>query len=121
MSRARRILIAVAGAACLVAPAADAGVAVKGVDTSAYPVVRVSVLTSDPSSAKPTLYENGHKVFLSRAENLGRAKSVVLAIDHHMRNAPTLRTIKRLLSIAARHGPPLGTARPGRPPDTASA
>src|SRR5690242_9432335 len=95
MSRARRILIAVAGAACLAVPAADAGVAVKGVDTSAYPVVRVSVLTSDPSSAKPTLYENGHRVYVSRAENLGRAKSVVLAIDHSqsMRGAPLARAV----------------------------
>ena len=95
MSRARRILIAVAGAACLVVPAAGAGVAVKGVDTSSYPVVRVSVLTSEPSSATPTLYENGHRVYVSRAENLGRAKSVVLAIDHSqsMRGAPLARAV----------------------------
>ena len=95
MSRARRILIAVAGAACLVVPAAGAGVAVKGVDTSSYPVVRVSVLTSEPSSATPTLYENGHRVYVSRAENLGRAKSVVLAIDHSqsMRGEPLARAV----------------------------
>jgi tight adherence protein B len=95
MSRARRILIAVAGAACLVVPAADAGVAVKGVDTSSFPLVRVSVLTTEPNHAKPSLYENGHKVPLARAENLGRAKSVVLAIDHSqsMRGEPLARAV----------------------------
>jgi tight adherence protein B len=83
------------GAACLAVPAADAGVAVKGVDTSTFPVVRVSVLTSEPSSAKPTLLENGHRVALSRTENLGRAKSVVLAIDRSqsMRGEPLARAV----------------------------
>ena len=95
MTRARRIAIAVAGAACLAVPAANAGVAVKGVDTSSFPLVRVSVLTSEPSQAKPTLLENGHRVPLSRAENLGRAKSVVLAIDRSqsMRGEPLARAV----------------------------
>jgi Mg-chelatase subunit ChlD len=95
MSRARRIAIAVTGAACLAVPAAHAGVAVKGVDTSTFPVVRVSVLTSEPSSRKPKLLENGHPVALSRTENLGRAKSVVLAIDRSqsMRGAPLARAV----------------------------
>ena len=66
MTRARRILIAVAGAACLVVPAADASVAVKGVDTSGFPVVRVSVLTSEPSSVR------------GDPERLGRAIANVL-------------------------------------------
>jgi tight adherence protein B len=95
MSKARRIAFAVAVAACLVVPAAQAGVAVKGVDTSGFPLVRVSVLTSEPSSSKPSLRENGHAVQLSRAENLGRAKSVVLAIDRSqsMRGEPLARAV----------------------------
>ena len=103
MTRARRILIAVAGAACLVVPAADASVAVKGVDTSGFPVVRVSVLTSEPSSTKPTLLENGHRVRLARAENLGRAKSVVLAIDRSqsMRGEPLARAVSAARAFLA--------------------
>jgi tight adherence protein B len=81
MTRRRRLAIAVAGAVCLLAPAAQAGVAVKGVDTGSFPTIRVSVLTSQPSPNPPKLRENGVPVYVSRAENLGRAKSVVLAID----------------------------------------
>ena len=103
MSKARRIAIALAGAACLVVPAAQAGVAVKGVETSSFPVVRVSVLTSKPSRSHPTLVENGLSVPLSRAENLGRAKSVVLAIDHSqsMRGEPLARAVAAARSFVA--------------------
>jgi tight adherence protein B len=103
MSKARRIAIAVAGAACLVVPAAQAGVAVKGVDTSTFPVVRVSVLTSEPSRSHPTLIENGLSVPLTRAENLGRAKSVVLAIDHSqsMRGEPLARAVAAARAFVA--------------------
>lgn len=91
----RRLAIAVAGAVCLIAPAAQAGVAVKGVDTGSFPQVRVSVLTSEPSNVAPTLTENGRKVSLYSAENLGRSKSVVLAIDRSqsMRGAPLARAV----------------------------
>jgi tight adherence protein B len=91
----RRLAIAVAGAVCLIAPAAQAGVVVKGIDTGSYPQVRVSVLTSEPSRVAPSLTENGRKVSLSRAENLGRSKSVVLAIDRSqsMRGEPLARAV----------------------------
>jgi tight adherence protein B len=103
MSNARRIAIAVAGAACLAVPAANAGVSVNGVDTSTFPTVRVSVLTSEPSQAKPTLIENGRRVTLSRAENLGRAKSVVLAIDRSqsMRGSPLARAVAAARAFVA--------------------
>ena len=96
----RRLAIAVAGAVCLIAPAAQAGVAVKGIDTGSFPQVRVSVLTSEPSQVAPTLTENGRRVSLSRAENLGRSKSVVLAIDRSqsMRGEP--------LAPSSRRSPP---------------
>jgi hypothetical protein len=58
----RVLAIALAGAMCLAVPAAYAGVVVKGVDTSSFPVLRVSVLTSDPSSQPPGLRENGQPV-----------------------------------------------------------
>jgi tight adherence protein B len=95
MSRSGRLAIAVAGAVCLIAPAAQAGVAVKGIDTGSFPLVRVSVVTSEPSRVAPALTENGRRVAISRAENLGRAKSVVLAIDRSqsMRGKPLARAV----------------------------
>ena len=67
-------LIAVAGSA-------DAGVKLRGVEVGAYPTVRATVVTSGTSSAWPKLTENGNAVAGLRVQNLGRAKSVVLAID----------------------------------------
>jgi tight adherence protein B len=95
MTGRRLLAIAVAGAVTLLAPAAQAGVAVKGIDTGAFPTVRVSVLTSEPSPYPPRLRENGQPVTIARAENLGRAKSVVLAIDRSqsMRGAPLAQAV----------------------------
>jgi tight adherence protein B len=75
-------LVAVAAAAALLAPlAAQASVRVRAVDASGYPHVRVTVVTSKPSAKPPTLVEGGQVAPGLQAENLGRAKSVVLAID----------------------------------------
>ena len=95
MTERRRLAIAVAGAVALLAPAAQAGVAVKGIDTGSFPTVRVSVLTSEASAYPPKLRENGQPVTIARAENLGRAKSVVLAIDRSqsMRGAPLAQAV----------------------------
>ena len=95
MSRKRLLAIALAGAMCLTVPAANAGVAVKSTDTGSFPVLRVSVLTSEPSSRAPSLRENGLPVRIDRAENLGAEKSVVLAIDRSqsMRGAPLANAI----------------------------
>ena len=77
-----RRLLAVAAAAALLAPvAAQASVRVRGVDASGYPRVRVTVVTSGPAKAPPTLKERGQAATGLQAENLGRVKSVVLAID----------------------------------------
>jgi tight adherence protein B len=75
--------LALLGAITLLAPVAAgaADVTVKGIDTGAYPDISVSVVTSTPTSRPPALSENGLRVPLRRAQNLGRAKSVVLAID----------------------------------------
>jgi tight adherence protein B len=82
MSRNTWLAVALAGAISILAPAAQGGIAVKGVDTSAYPDLRVSVVTSRAGSAVPRLTENGRPVQINEAQNLGRAKSVVVAIDH---------------------------------------
>ena len=71
-----------AGAAALsaVTPAA-AGVRVSGLDATSYPRVQLTLVSSVPVSKTPKLTENGRPVSGLRAENLSRAKSVVLAVD----------------------------------------
>jgi len=103
MSRKRLIAIALAGAIGLGVPAADAGVAVRSVGTGEYPVMRVTVLTSEPSSQAPKLRENGVAVRINRTENLGAEKSVVLAIDRSqsMTGAPLAHAIAAARSFVA--------------------
>jgi tight adherence protein B len=72
---------ALAFAFLFAAPLSSAGVELKGVDASAYPTVRMSVVTPSPTTRPPRLLENGRPVTGLLAENLGRAKSVVLAVD----------------------------------------
>jgi tight adherence protein B len=69
----------VLAALALAAPAA-AGVQITGIDTSGYPQLRVTVV-SPPGSGVPQLEENRKAVVGVRAANLGREKSVVLAVD----------------------------------------
>jgi Mg-chelatase subunit ChlD len=59
---------------------AQAGVRVSGVDTGGYPEVRVTVL-APVGAPQPRLWENGAAVSGLRALNLGRAKTVALAVD----------------------------------------
>jgi tight adherence protein B len=66
--------------ALVLAPAATAGVRIGGVDTSAYPEIRVTVVAPN-GAAQPQLGENGLPAAGLQAVNLGRAKSVVLAVD----------------------------------------
>jgi tight adherence protein B len=103
MINKRLLAIALAGAMCLAVPAAYAGVTIKSVDTGSFPVLRVSVLTSDPSSQAPKLRENGQPVRIERAENLGAEKSVVLAIDRSqsMRGAPLANAVTAARSFLA--------------------
>jgi tight adherence protein B len=63
------------------AAVAAAGVRIAHVDTSAYPTVRVTVVTSQPSSAAPLLREDGTPVVGLNASNLGHGANVVVAID----------------------------------------
>ena len=79
MRRLTRLTIA-ALALAVAAPAA-ADVELRGADASDYPSIRVSAVTSAATSTPPTIRESGRPVAGFRAENLGRAKSVLLAID----------------------------------------
>jgi tight adherence protein B len=68
--------------AALGAPAAALGaVEVKRFDASDYPRVEVTVVTSRPSFTPPRLRENGQPAAGVEADNVGRAKSVVVAVD----------------------------------------
>ena len=63
--------------ALVVASPAVAGVRISGVDTSGYPEVRLTIV----APVQPYVRENGVPVVGAQTENLGRAKSVVLAVD----------------------------------------
>jgi tight adherence protein B len=77
----RWVALPAAGAAALaLAASAAAGVDITGVDTSGYPQVRVTVV-APVGSGRPNLEENGVAVAGVQAVNLGRVKSVVLAVD----------------------------------------
>jgi tight adherence protein B len=86
----RLVAVAAASAALLAPVAARADVHVRSVDTSGYPRVRVTVVTSKPTKARPKLSENGQAATGLTTENLGRTKSVMLAIDRSqsMRGKP---------------------------------
>src|ERR687883_1066990 len=68
--------------AAMLAANASAGVRLNGVDLGAYPEFRATVVTSQPTSLPPALLENGKALPGARWVNLGRSKSVVLAIDN---------------------------------------
>jgi tight adherence protein B len=90
MSR-RRLAVAAFAAAALVLPAiAAAGVQVRGVDASAYPTIRASVVTPSGAKVIPTVDENGTPVAGFQAQNLGWAKAIALVIDRSqsMRGGP---------------------------------
>jgi tight adherence protein B len=76
----RKLIPALALAALAFAAPAAAGVQITGVDATGYPQVRVTVV-APLNAAQPRLRENGSPVVGFQATNLGRAKSVVLAVD----------------------------------------
>jgi tight adherence protein B len=78
----RAALFLALAALAFAAPASAAeSLQARGFDASGYPTVRVSVVTPAPSAKAPSMRENGRPVVGFEAENLARAKSIVLAID----------------------------------------
>jgi tight adherence protein B len=77
----RLLCILATGLALVVVPSAAAATEIRGVDSSDYPTVRFTVTTAQPSPTAPVVTEGGVPVAGLEAENLGRAKSVVLAVD----------------------------------------
>lgn len=101
----RRFLAAVAAALCSAAPAA-AEVEVRGVDTSSYPRVRLTVVASPSSAVAPRLRERGAPASGVTALNLAGAKSVVLALDRSrsMTGAPLREAVAAARLYAAQKG-----------------
>jgi VWFA-related protein len=78
----RAASLLVVAVVALLTPAYAASVPKVGtVDTSSYPTLRFSVVTQTPSPRAPVVRENGEPVVGLEAENLARAKNVVLAVD----------------------------------------
>ncbi len=79
----RRALAAVCVLAAIVPAAGAAATAARitAVDTSGYPTVRATVVTPRPVAKLAPLTENGNRVAGYEAANLGRQKSVILAVD----------------------------------------
>ena len=77
----RLVLVLVTLAALIAPAAASAGMRVTGIDTTQYPTLRLTVISSAGSSVIPALTENGSAVAGFQATNLASAKAVVLAID----------------------------------------
>jgi len=78
----RGLLLALLAVSALLPSAASAADArFGGVDTGAYPSLRVLLVTPRATDRAPRLRENGVPVTGLEAANLGRAKSVVLAVD----------------------------------------
>ena len=84
------VLAAVAAAALALPATAVAGVRLKGLDASAYPTIRATVVSSAGAGRRPLLRENGQAVAAYSAQNLGCSKAVVLGVDRSrsMRGAP---------------------------------
>ena len=90
MSRIRLGLAALASLVLVLPAVAAAGVQVRGVDSSAYPTIRASVVTPSGAKVIPTVDENGTPVAGYQAQNLGWAKAIALVIDRSqsMRGGP---------------------------------
>ena len=77
----RRAAVVAGSSRCGAPPPAVALAATVEADTSDYPVVRAIFVTDRPTVKEPELTENGEAVTNLVATNLGRGKSIVLAVD----------------------------------------
>ena len=76
----RRSLVWVLTLAALGLPSGAVAATVEA-DANDFPTVRATFVTDEPTYSAPALTENGEQVTGLVATNLGRAKSIVLAID----------------------------------------
>ena len=97
MRRKLRLLAAGLALTLLVLPAAAAAaVQLRGVDASAYPTIRASVVSPSGASVAPTITENGLPVAGLQEQNLGQAKAIATLIDRSqsMRGKPLADAIR---------------------------
>ena len=102
--RASRLLLAAIALIALILPAATgAAVQLRGVETSAYPKIRGSVVSTAGAKILPVLSENGSPVAGLQLQNLGRAKAIVLAVDRSqsMHGAPLANASEAARSFVA--------------------
>ena len=89
--REKRLLILATALVALVVPASTgAAVQLRGVETSSYPTIRASVVSTAGARVVPVFSENGSAVAGLQLQNLGSAKAIVLAVDRSqsMRGKP---------------------------------
>jgi tight adherence protein B len=96
------VYLVVATAYCATAAHAHAATHIRSIDATGYPVLHVT-LVAPLASPTPRLTENGHAVVGYGAVNLGRTKSIVLALDRSqsMRGSPMARAIAAAQSFVA--------------------
>ena len=96
------IYLVVATAYCATAAHAHAATHIRSVDATSYPMLRVT-LVAPPASHTPKLTENGRPVAGYSAVNLGRTKSIVLALDRSqsMRGRPLARAVAAAQAFVA--------------------
>ncbi len=90
MTRSRLAAAGLALIALALPTAAAASVQLRGVDASAYPNIRASVVSSAGASVTPTITENGQPVAGLEEQNLGSVKAIATLIDRSqsMRGKP---------------------------------
>ncbi len=80
----RRLLVLAAASLAIAAPAADAAVTVRGLDTTRLPLVRITVAADSTTPGKPPAFivrENTREVGALTVGAPSEASSIVLAID----------------------------------------
>ena len=106
--RRRRVLLTGIALVALALPAATgAAVTLRGVDTSAYPMIHATVVSPAGAKVVPAVSENGSPVAGLQLQNLGLAKAIVLAVDRSqsMRGAPLANAGEAARSfVAAKQG-----------------
>lgn len=90
MTKLRLAAAGIALIALVLPTAAAATVQLRGVDASAYPTIRASVVSSAGARVAPTVTENGLPVAGLEEQNLGQAKAIAALIDRSqsMRGTP---------------------------------
>jgi tight adherence protein B len=108
MTRGRLAAAGLALTVLLALPAAaTAAVQLRGVDMSAYPTIRASVVSPAGSSAAPAITENGRPVAGLQEQNLGQAKAIATLIDRSqsMRGKPLADAVSAARAFVAAKQP----------------